>query len=47
VLTDQDIDHYQKIVVALSEAIRLMGEIHEVIESHGGWRDAFVSGTPD
>ncbi len=47
VLTDEDIDHYQKIVVALSETIRIMAEIDEVIESHGGWPDAFVTGTPD
>ncbi len=41
VLTDDDIDHYQKIVVALSETIRIMAEIDEVIEEHGGWPDAF------
>lgn len=28
---------YQCIVVALKETIRLMGEIDEVIEAHGGW----------
>jgi len=42
VLTDEDIDHYQKIVVALSETIRIMAEIDEVIEAHGGWPDAFA-----
>jgi hypothetical protein len=31
------IAHYQKIVVALKETIRLMKEIDEVIEVHGGW----------
>ena len=36
-LTEQDIAHYQRIVVALKETIRLMGEIDEVIEEHGGW----------
>ncbi len=41
ILTDEDIDHYQKIVVALSETIRIMKEIDEVIEEHGGWPDAF------
>ena len=41
VLTDQDINHYQKIVVALSETIRLMQDIDEVINLHGGWPDAF------
>ncbi len=41
VLTDEDIDHYQKIVVALNETIRIMAEIDEVIEAHGGWPGAF------
>ncbi|MFC2023427.1 type ISP restriction/modification enzyme [Chloroflexota bacterium] len=36
-LTGEDIEHYQRIVVALKETIRLMGEIDEVIEAHGGW----------
>jgi hypothetical protein len=40
-LSDEDIEHYQKIVVALSETIRLMKEIDEVIEHHGGWPGAF------
>jgi predicted helicase len=41
VLTDEDIEHYQKIVVAISETIRIMAEIDEVIEAHGGWPGAF------
>ena len=41
VLTDEDIAHYQKVVVALAETIRLMEEIDEVIEEYGGWPDAF------
>ena len=40
-LSDEDIAHYQKIVVALSETIHIMAEIDEVIEAHGGWLDAF------
>lgn len=36
-LSAEDIAHYQKIVVALSETIRIMGEIDEVIDAHGGW----------
>ena len=44
-LTDDDIAHYQYIVAALNETIRLMAEIDEVIEEHGGWPDAFVGGT--
>ena len=43
VLTDEDISHYQKIVVALSETISIMAEIDKVIEKHGGWPDAFKS----
>lgn len=40
-LTDEDIAHYHKIVVALTETIRLMAEIDEVIDQHGGWPGAF------
>lgn len=40
-LTEDDITHYQKIIVALNETIRLMTEIDEVIEQRGGWPDAF------
>jgi hypothetical protein len=36
-LSAADREHYQKIVVALSETIRLMKEIDDVIEKHGGW----------
>lgn len=36
-LSAEDIEHYQRIVVALHETIRIMGEIDEVIEAHGGW----------
>lgn len=32
-----DLNHYQKIIVAISETIRLMKEIDEDIESHGSW----------
>jgi predicted helicase len=42
-LTKDDIVHYHKIVVALSETIRIMGEIDEVIEQHGGWPGAFIT----
>lgn len=40
-LTKDDRTHYQKIVVALKETIRLMAEIDQVIEKHGGWPGAF------
>jgi hypothetical protein len=43
ILTDDDIRHYHRIVIALNETIRLMNEIDEVIEAHGGWPAAFVT----
>ncbi|MBX3315764.1 MAG: hypothetical protein KF902_02750 [Phycisphaeraceae bacterium] len=42
-LSKEDIEHYQKIVVAISETIRIMGEIDKVIEEHGGWPGAFIT----
>jgi len=36
-LSYDDINHYEKIVVALGETIRLMSNIDEVIDAHGGW----------
>jgi hypothetical protein len=36
-LSSEDIAHYQKIVYALGETIRLIGEVDEAIESAGGW----------
>jgi type I restriction-modification system DNA methylase subunit len=36
-LSAEDIAHYQKIIVALKETIRLMGEVDAAIESAGGW----------
>lgn len=39
-----DIDHYQRIIVALAETIRIMTEIDKVIDAHGGWPGAFVTG---
>lgn len=40
-LSKADIEHYHRIVVALSETIRLMAEIDKVIEKYGGWPGAF------
>jgi predicted helicase len=40
-LTYEDTQHYQRIVVALNETIRLMGEIDKVIEAQGSWPAAF------
>ncbi len=42
-LSEEDIAHYQKIVVAISETIRIMGEIDRVIDEHGGWPGAFLA----
>jgi hypothetical protein len=46
-LSKDDIAHYHKIVVALSETIRIMAEIDQVIDQHGGWPGAFVTVPPD
>ena len=35
-LSAEDIGHYQRVVVALNETIRFMGEIDAVIADHGG-----------
>ncbi|OGT29567.1 MAG: hypothetical protein A2W28_07830 [Gammaproteobacteria bacterium RBG_16_51_14] len=40
-LSADDIAHYQRVVVALNETIRLMAEIDRVIDAHGGWPGAF------
>lgn len=37
VLDYDDIRHYQNIVAALAETVRLMAEIDKAIEAHGGW----------
>jgi predicted helicase len=44
-LSADDIRHYHRIVVALSETIRLMTEIDRVIDEHGGWPGAFQAST--
>jgi hypothetical protein len=41
ILTPEDITHYHRTVVALTETIRIMAEIDEAIEKHGGWPHAF------
>lgn len=41
-LTAEDIVHYRRIIAALGETIRIMGEIDDVIEKHGGWPGAFT-----
>ena len=42
-LSKEDIAHYHRIVVALAETIRLMKEVDEIIQQHGGWPDAFIT----
>ncbi|MFL2666976.1 MAG: type ISP restriction/modification enzyme [Burkholderiales bacterium] len=42
ILSDADVEHYQKIITVISETIRIMAEIDEVIGAHGGWPDAFL-----
>jgi predicted helicase len=42
-LSKADIEHYNRIVVALHETIRLMAEIDKVINAHGGWPGAFAT----
>ena len=46
-LSEDDIEHYQKIVVALSETISIMADIDEVIDRHGGWPEAFSKNEED
>jgi hypothetical protein len=36
-LSYEDKSHYEKIVVALGETIRLMKQIDEIIDTHGVW----------
>lgn len=40
-LTDEDILHYRRMIVALEETSKVMAEIDEVIDRHGGWPNAF------
>lgn len=43
VLTEDDILHYRRVVVALTETRRVMAEIDAEIEQRGGWPEAFMS----
>ncbi len=36
-----DMAHYERIILAITETVRLMGETDAVIDQHGGWPDAF------
>jgi len=46
-LSPDDIAHYQKIIVALAETIRVMKKIDEIIDQHGGWPGAFAAPAPE
>lgn len=41
-LSQEDIVHYHRIVVALAETLRLMKEVDDVIDQHGSWPNAFI-----
>lgn len=41
ILSEEDTLHYCRTVTALTESRRIMTEIDETIEAHGGWPDAF------
>lgn len=45
ILTEDDILHYRRVVTALSETRKIMVEIDQAIEKHGGWPAAFAIGT--
>ena len=45
VLTEEDIIHYRRVVTALTETRKIMAEIDQAIENHGGWPGAFAIGT--
>lgn len=47
VLTDDDILHYRRMIIALTRTAELMREIDTVIDEHGGWPDAFRGMTDD
>jgi hypothetical protein len=42
ILSDDDILHYRRMVVALTETCRIMAEIDGVIAQHGGWPGALL-----
>ena len=43
-LTYDDLTHYQRIVSAIYETIRLMTEVDDTIDEYGGWPSAFDMG---
>lgn len=47
VLSNEDVSHYLKIIGSISETLRLMSSIDDVIEQHDGWPDAFTQTSVD
>ncbi|MBR1003621.1 MULTISPECIES: type ISP restriction/modification enzyme [Bradyrhizobium] len=45
-LSKKDIDHFQRIVVAIAETIQLTPQIDATIDLYGGWPEAFQSRAP-
>jgi predicted helicase len=45
-LSTTDIAHYNKILAAVRETVRVMDEIDKVIENNGGWPKAFAQASP-
>ena len=43
ILSEEDILHYRRMVVAITETPLVMKKIDEVIDAHGGWPGAFKS----
>lgn len=43
-LSNEDIKHYQRMVVAINETIYTMAKIDKVIDEYGGWPGAFYAG---
>ncbi len=41
----QKVDHYRRVVTALTETREIMDDIDNAIEEHGGWPGAFAIGT--
>ena len=42
-LSDSDVAHYQKMIVAVAETVRIMPEIDKLVANHGGWPGAFAA----
>lgn len=47
VLTDDDILHYRRMIIALTRTAELMPQVDVIVERHGGWPAAFRGMTDD